>query len=141
MTVMDVLSMTDGAENDVHWQALEALKNESTLEERAENFKVFRLSMSHPSSANSLNCRLIYSIDVPCELPMLNNNDHTCMQIQGNNKLKIGLQAEANKHVLREAIDFYSKGLELKCSDTKLNSILLSNRAHVDSLIGERVRN
>ena len=58
-------------------------------------------------------------------------------QIQGNNKLKIGLQAD-NKHVLREAIDFYSKGLDLKCSDTKLNSILLSNRAHVSSLIGER---
>ena len=85
----------EGAEQDENWQALEALKNESTLEERAENFKV-----------------------------------------QGNNKLKVGLQAE-NKHVLREAIEFYVKGLALKCSDDRLNSILLSNKAHVESLIGE----
>ena len=47
----------------------------------------------------------------------------------------MGLQAD-NKHVLREAIEFYGKGLELKCSDSKLNSILHSNRAHVDALIG-----
>ena len=88
------VALVEGAENDESWQALEALKNESTLEERAENFKV-----------------------------------------QGNNKLKVGIQAD-NKHVLREAIDFYSKGLALKCSDVRLNSILLSNRAHVESLRG-----
>ena len=39
---MHVLNMTDGAEEDLNWQALEALKNESTLEERAENFKVYQ---------------------------------------------------------------------------------------------------
>ena len=39
--VMDAFSFcTEGAENDPNWLALEALKNESTLEERAENFKV-----------------------------------------------------------------------------------------------------
>ena len=38
----NVFYITDGAEEDLNWQALEALKNESTLEERAENFKVFQ---------------------------------------------------------------------------------------------------
>jgi hypothetical protein len=33
-------AIPDGAEEDPNWQALEALKYESTLEERAENFKV-----------------------------------------------------------------------------------------------------
>ncbi|GAX82003.1 hypothetical protein CEUSTIGMA_g9431.t1 [Chlamydomonas eustigma] len=59
-------AIPDGAEQDPNWQALEALKNESTLEERAENFKV-----------------------------------------QGNRKLKTGLEVN-NKHILREAVDFYS---------------------------------
>jgi hypothetical protein len=57
------------------------------------------------------------------------------LQKQGNNKLKIGLKAK-NKILLREAVDFYTKGLELKCQDTGLNSVLLSNRAHVELLLG-----
>ncbi len=59
------------------------------------------------------------------------------VQVNGNNKLKIGLQAK-NKHVLREAVEFYDKGLAEKCSDKKLNAVLHCNRAHVHSLLGER---
>lgn len=57
------------------------------------------------------------------------------LQTQGNNKLKVGLQAK-KKLMLREAIKFYGEGLKLQCSDNSLNSVLLSNRAHVESLLG-----
>jgi hypothetical protein len=57
-------------------------------------------------------------------------------QVQGNNKLKVGLKAK-NRLLLREAIDFYNKALALKCSDTALNVALHNNKAHVNSLLGE----
>jgi hypothetical protein len=65
----------------------------------------------------------------------------TCppMQVQGNNKLKVGLQAK-NRLLLREAIEFYNKGLSVKCSDTTINVALFNNKAHVNSLLGERER-
>jgi hypothetical protein len=57
-------------------------------------------------------------------------------QVQGNNKLKVGLKAK-NKLLLRDAIKFYGQGLELHCSDATLNAALHNNRAHVHSLLGE----
>lgn len=60
-------------------------------------------------------------------------------QVQGNNKLKVGLQAK-NPVLLREAIDFYKKGLGVCCSDNALNVALYNNKAHVNSLLGGVVR-
>lgn len=57
-------------------------------------------------------------------------------QVQGNNKLKVGLQAK-NRLLLREAIEFYNKGIAVKCSDTAINVALINNKAHVNSLLGE----
>lgn len=57
-------------------------------------------------------------------------------QTHGNKKLIVGLKAK-NKLLLREAVGFYSQGISEKCSDNKLNSILYSNRAHVETLLGE----
>ena len=57
------------------------------------------------------------------------------LQVQGNNKLKVGLKSK-NRLLLREAIDFYNKGLAIKCSDTAVNVALHNNRAHVNSLLG-----
>jgi hypothetical protein len=57
--------------------------------------------------------------------------------VQGNNKLKVGLQAK-NRLLLRDAIKFYGQGLELRCSDATLNAALYNNRAHVHSLLGEK---
>jgi hypothetical protein len=58
------------------------------------------------------------------------------LQINGNKKLKVGLQVK-NKVLLRDAIDFYTQGLGEKCSDNALNAVLHCNRAHVQSLLGE----
>ena len=54
---------------------------------------------------------------------------------QGNKKLQVGLQSKS-KLMLREAIKFYGEGLKLQAKDEALNSVLLSNRAHVESLLG-----
>jgi hypothetical protein len=61
--------------------------------------------------------------------------EHSCPQVQGNNKLKVGLQAK-NKQLLRDAVEFYTKGLAERCGDGKLDAVLLCNRAHVESLLG-----
>ena len=74
--------------------AINALIEESTPEERAENFKD-----------------------------------------QGNRALKTGLK-QRKKFFLRQAIEQYTEGINLQCSDAKLQSILLSNRAHVNLLLG-----
>jgi hypothetical protein len=42
------------------------------------------------------------------------------LQTQGNNKLRIGLKSK-NRLLLREAVEFYDKGLGLKCSDVQVN--------------------
>lgn len=57
------------------------------------------------------------------------------VQMQGNNKLRVGLKSK-NKHVLREAVQLYTQGLEVKCQDSSLNAVILCNRAHVESLLG-----
>ncbi|GAB4818948.1 hypothetical protein N2152v2_005994 [Parachlorella kessleri] len=54
---------------------------------------------------------------------------------QGNKALQTGLQHK-KKFYLREAIDKYSEGLALQCGDAELNSVLNSNRAHVNLLLG-----
>lgn len=87
-------SMPDNAEEHPDYIAMKALEEESTPEERAENFKQ-----------------------------------------QGNNKLRVGLKSK-NRLLLREAVEAYTKGLALKCSDTQLNLALHNNRAHVHSLLG-----
>jgi len=56
-------------------------------------------------------------------------------KVNGNKKLQMGLKVK-NKILLREAVDCYTKGLAEKGSDAALNSILLSNRAHAESLLG-----
>lgn len=56
-------------------------------------------------------------------------------QNQGNEALKTGLRAK-KKFYLRQAIEQYGKGLELQCADAPLNSVLCSNRAHVNLLLG-----
>ncbi len=48
----------------------------------------------------------------------------------------MGVKAN-NKELVREAADFYTKGLLEGCSDNKLNAVLLCNRAHAESLLGE----
>lgn len=53
----------------------------------------------------------------------------------GNDALKAGLRHK-KKFYLRQAIEQYGKGLEVQCSDAALNSILCSNRAHVNLLLG-----
>jgi len=87
-------AMPDDAEAHPDFLALQALAEESTPAERAENFKV-----------------------------------------QGNDKVKLGLAAK-NRHVLREAVDLYGKGAALRCGDADVNGALLSNRAHVQLLLG-----
>lgn len=57
------------------------------------------------------------------------------LQNQGNDALKTGLRAR-KKFYLRQAIEQYGKGLEVQCGDPALNSILCSNRAHVQLLLG-----
>lgn len=63
-------------------------------------------------------------------------NTCTPPQTSGNNKLRVGLKAK-NRLLLREAVDFYNKGLALKCSDNAINVALYNNKAHVNSLLGE----
>jgi len=64
------------------------------------------------------------------------SNTCTPPQTQGNNKLRVGLKAK-NRLLLREAVDFYNKGLAVKCSDNAINVALYNNKAHVNSLLGE----
>lgn len=53
----------------------------------------------------------------------------------GNDKLKLGLKSK-RKLYLGEAVELYSRGLALKCSDQQLNATLLCNRAQAALLLG-----
>lgn len=71
-------------------------------------------------------------------------------QINGNNKLKAALSDKADplarRNLLRDAIKYYTDGLtvlalgtkpdSVRPEETQLGSQLLSNRAHVESLLG-----
>ena len=57
------------------------------------------------------------------------------MQNQGNEALKTGLK-HRKKFYFREAITAYSKGLDEHSGDSRIESLLLSNRAHVHLLLG-----
>lgn len=54
---------------------------------------------------------------------------------QGNEALKTGLK-HRKKFYFREAITAYSKGLDEHSGDSRVESLLLSNRAHVHLLLG-----
>ena len=41
-----------------------------------------------------------------------------------------------NRVLLREAVQFYCKGLEVGCTDTSLISVLYANRAQVELMLG-----
>jgi len=58
-------------------------------------------------------------------------------QKQGNKKLEVGIKAK-NRFLLRDAIELYGKGLELKSSEQEVNVALLNNRSHVQALLGAR---
>jgi hypothetical protein len=47
-------AIPESAEKDPTWQALEALKEESTPEERADNFKVGPLPVPHPQRMTAI---------------------------------------------------------------------------------------
>lgn len=52
------------------------------------------------------------------------------IQEEGNEFLKKG------KQFYSKALDSYSRGIELGCSDEWTNSVLYANRAHVNLLLG-----
>lgn len=54
---------------------------------------------------------------------------------QGNRALRTGLQ-QRKKFYLRAAIEQYTQGIGLACADAALHATLLSNRAHVNLLLG-----
>lgn len=51
-------------------------------------------------------------------------------QVQGNDALKRGLQLR-KKFYLRQAQEFYSQGLAVRCGAAAVDALLLSNRAQV----------
>ncbi|CAE7352404.1 ttc4 [Symbiodinium pilosum] len=53
---------------------------------------------------------------------------------KGNERLK-----DNTKSAAREALEFFTSGLEVRCSDPKLNAQLFSNRAHVRLLLRQFV--
>ena len=53
----------------------------------------------------------------------------------GNDALKAGL-THKKKFYLRQALEQYDKGLAVQCPDAALCSVLNSNRAHVNLLLG-----
>ena len=57
------------------------------------------------------------------------------MQGQGNDALKRGVQLK-KRFYLREAVDLYTKGLDMGATLPELLSILHSNRAHAHSVLG-----
>ena len=59
----------------------------------------------------------------------------TCLQGQGNDALKRGVQLK-KRFYLREAVDLYTKGLDMGATLPELLSILHSNRAHAHSVLG-----
>ncbi|KAG2485965.1 hypothetical protein HYH03_015291 [Edaphochlamys debaryana] len=59
---------------------------------------------------------------------------------QGNNKLRLAQSDKADtaarRTLLREAVQAYTDGLAVKVSNAQMNAVLLSNRAHVQLLLG-----
>lgn len=107
--------------------AIKAIMDESTPEERAESFKVCDVGVV------TLTCpvrRVQILLGSRATLPV-----PPSLQDQGNDALKVGLQ-QKKKFYLRQAIEQYTEGLNLMCSDAKLNAVLYSNRAHVNLLLG-----
>jgi len=58
-----------------------------------------------------------------------------CSQNQGNEALKTGLK-HRKKFYFREAITAYTKGLDVQCGDSTIETVLLSNRAQVHLQLG-----
>ena len=58
-----------------------------------------------------------------------------CSQNQGNEALKTGLK-HRKKFYFREAITAYTKGLDVQCGDSIVETVLLSNRAQVHLQLG-----
>lgn len=74
-----------------------------------------------------------YTGSLPCSLA-------SRAQTNGNNKLKLALSDKADqaakRTLLREAVQFYSSGLELAVPSDALNAALHCNRAHVQIMLG-----
>jgi hypothetical protein len=120
-------AMPEDAESHPDYIALKALEEETPPEERAENFKVGRDRLGAPRRPTAAAPRLLLLLATAATAPQL--------QTQGNNKLRIGLKSK-NRLLLREAADFYTKGLGVQCGDARVNTALYNNRAHVNSLLG-----
>ena len=45
--------------------------------------------------------------------------------------------ARLNKDEFADALDFYTKGIELKCNDDQLNATMYTNRARVHFCVGK----
>ena len=45
--------------------------------------------------------------------------------------------ARLNKNEFANALDFYTKGIELKCKDDQLNATMYTNRARVHFCVGK----
>jgi hypothetical protein len=138
-------TIPENAQDHPDYVALKAIEEESTPEERAESFKVSSRGQlcSCPSWQGFSTLHAYTYVALMCSgcSYLLDAVQHHVLasvlhQVQGNNKLKVGLKAK-NRLLLREAIDFYNKALALKCSDTALNVALHNNKAHVNSLLGE----
>lgn len=48
-------------------------------------------------------------------------------------------EAELNKNEFNRALDFFTKGIDVKCNDDQLNAILYTNRATAHFNLGKRV--
>ena len=48
-------------------------------------------------------------------------------------------EAELNKNEFYRALDFFTKGIDIKCNDDQLNAILCTNRATAHFNLGKRV--
>lgn len=46
--------------------------------------------------------------------------------------------ARLNKNEFSSALDFYTKGIELKCKDDERNATMYTNRARVHFCVGKR---
>lgn len=113
----------ENVEENVDLAAINAILEESTPDERAETYKA-RVTFSLSTTGHRDNPGRDFSrVDLS-----------TIVQGQGNDALKRGLQLK-KKFYLREAVNLYTKGLEMDCSMPELLSILLSNRAQAHLLL------
>jgi hypothetical protein len=147
-------TMPDNHEEHPDFIALKALEEETPPEERAENFKVGGSGCAAAARATVVVVMMwqqsMVAVNPPPPPthtpPTATHPTSVCAppppphthrrQQQGNNKLRVGLKSK-NRLLLREAADFYSKGLGVQCGDAVINTALYNNRAHVNSLLGE----